>query len=410
MSWNCRGAGSPETIRTIIQLLRRYNPSLLFLMEPRILSCRAKRIVRGSTFTNVMDVEARGFSGGLWCLWDATSLKVCLISYTAQVINICVSWLNESPVLISLVYASPTTAGRESFHEYVENMAGYIQIPWLLIGDFNQVAQQDDKRGGRLARGCGYNRMRRMIDTCCLIGVDFSGPRFTWTNGQPERFLIEQRLDQAWCNDLWQERFGSMVLQHLPRIQSDHHPLFVTIDASRLSPSGPKPFKFLACWMLHKDFQKFMNDAWVAHPQGIRFTIESFNTKMAEWRDNVFGSLVARRKRCWSRLEGVQCSLANRPSVYLSRLETKLLEELNDILLQEEVFWQQKNNLQWLCEGEQNSRFFHQTMANHQRGKYVSRLRNLEGNWVESVEDITAVLQQYYQNIFQSAETTQCPG
>lgn len=406
LSWNCRGAGSPQTVRAIKGLLRDYHPNIMFLMETRVPSLRARQIIRGSSFTHLMAVEARGFSGGLWCFWDDTTLQVRLLSYTSQLINIRVSWLNEDPVIISLIYASPTAIGREPLYEYMEQMANYVHVPWLAIGDFNQVVRQQDKSGGRPVRGYGLLRMFRMIDECQLMEVEFSGPRFTWSNGQPGRFLIKQRIDQAWCNDLWQNRFGSTALQHLPRLQSDHHPLFLTITPQQ--HTIPKPFKFLACWMLHRDFQGFMNTAWQHQPGQLLTTIQNFTSKMIEWRNDVFGSLNTRRRRCMARLEGVQRELSNYPSTFLSQLEGNLMEELNDIMLQEEILWQQKNNLQWLLEGEQNTRFFHQTMANRQRNKYVNRLKSKNGAWVTSAEDIRNVLPDHYQGLFQAQPVHEC--
>lgn len=48
---------------------------------------------------------------------------------------------------------------REFLYIYLEEMARHITIPWILIGDFNQVIKQSDKRGGRVVRGRGVARM-----------------------------------------------------------------------------------------------------------------------------------------------------------------------------------------------------------------------------------------------------------
>lgn len=173
--------------------------------------------MRHSHFTNIASVEAMRFSGGLWCFWDASSVGVHILSYTSQLMNIGIMHRNAVDQIISLVYASPTLSIRETFYEYVESMYDHITTPWLLLGDFNQVVRQEDNRGARAVWDYGAKRMLCMIDKCKLIDVEFSGPRFTWTNGQLGHLLIEQqRLDQGWANEAWHDRFHSSALHHLP--------------------------------------------------------------------------------------------------------------------------------------------------------------------------------------------------
>lgn len=124
-------------------------------------------------------------------------------------------------------------------------MYDHITTPWLLLGDFNQVVRQEDNRGARAVWDYGAKRMLCMIDKCKLIDVEFSGPRFTWTNGQLGHLLIEQqRLDQGWANEAWHDRFHSSALHHLPRTNSDHHSLLLDLNASRKHLSLPNHSNF----------------------------------------------------------------------------------------------------------------------------------------------------------------------
>lgn len=88
ISWNFHGVGCTDTIRKVIRLIRDERATILFLMETRVPSSRARRIMRHSHFTNIASVEAMGFSGGLWCFWDASSVGVHILSYTSQLMNI----------------------------------------------------------------------------------------------------------------------------------------------------------------------------------------------------------------------------------------------------------------------------------------------------------------------------------
>lgn len=98
ISWNFRGAGSPDTIRTIVRMVRDHMPNVLFLMETRVSSAQAQQIIRKSHFTHLAVVDSRGFAGGLWCLWDQKSISLSILSYTSQLINFAILKNGRIPV------------------------------------------------------------------------------------------------------------------------------------------------------------------------------------------------------------------------------------------------------------------------------------------------------------------------
>ena len=63
------------------------------------------------------------------------------------------------------------------------------------MGDFNDMASQDEKFGGNPI-------CRRHIQayTECM---DYFGPKYTWTNVRGVTNLIQERLDRGWANSNW---------------------------------------------------------------------------------------------------------------------------------------------------------------------------------------------------------------
>lgn len=189
LCWNCRGAVSPKFRAALRDILMSNKPDMVVLLETRAQSNQAKWILQH--FSNCAMVEARGFSGGIWCFWNQTISQVRVLGFTAQTLTLRIAGDQyKTKWLLSLVYASPTATIREQFCDYMEQLSMLIMLPWCILGDFNQVIYQKDKQGGRAVGGHSAERMRLMFDRCGLMETKFSGPSFTWTNGQHGSFKI----------------------------------------------------------------------------------------------------------------------------------------------------------------------------------------------------------------------------
>lgn len=68
--WNCQGAKSALFINALKTLIRIHGLHIIALLEPRISGERADRTIKRIGFQNSYRVEATGFSGGIWIMWD----------------------------------------------------------------------------------------------------------------------------------------------------------------------------------------------------------------------------------------------------------------------------------------------------------------------------------------------------
>lgn len=89
--------------------------------------------------------------------------------------------------------------------------------------------------------------------------------------------------------------------------------------------------------------------------------------KLAAWNKATFGHIFQRKKCNLLCLEGVQCYLAGRIIKSLHKLDQRLKEERHDILIQEELLWQQKSRVYWLKSGHANTSFFHTSTVVRQK-------------------------------------------
>ncbi|XP_027093582.1 uncharacterized protein [Coffea arabica] len=62
--------------------------------------------------------------------------------------------------------------------------------------------------------------------------------------------------------------------------------------------------------------------------------------------------------------------------------------QLHATLQAEKLFWKQKARVKWLQEGDRNTKFFHSTVKQRRVHFIIHKIKNEQGEWVESEEDI----------------------
>ena len=65
--------------------------------------------------------------------------------------------------------------------------------------------------------------------------------------------------------------------------------------------------------------------------------------------------------------------------------------------------WQQQSRVQWLKNGDQNTKFFHGTATQRMRKNFIKGLRDGNGVWKEDKEVFSALLNDFYTNLFTSS-------
>jgi hypothetical protein len=72
-----------------------------------------------------------------------------------------------------------------------------MNIPWVIIGDFNEILFNHEKEGGNPQPDGHLNAFRDALMDCGLEDLGFSSDKFTWRRGR-----IRERLDGAMATGL----------------------------------------------------------------------------------------------------------------------------------------------------------------------------------------------------------------
>ncbi|XP_050216415.1 uncharacterized protein LOC126667478 [Mercurialis annua] len=371
------GAASSNFIRTLKSFQDCYNPSLLVIVEPRIAGIKADKVIKQSRFEFSHRVEARGFSGGIWILWNS-NVHVNVVLNHRQFIHSFITLGDKNETLwFTAVYGSPQSSTRRDLWRDLSLLDIGNNDPWLLAGDFNAILSSNDRRGGSCRRKSGCPLFNDFVDSNALTQLDFRGPAYTWRRGN-----LFQRLDRGLCNNNWCNIFPNAITHHLPRIHSDHRPILIKLNSIQQVTTVTKPFRFLSSWITHQDFEKVVTKGW-QHQRPLTENINLVTNEISEWNVNVFGNIFKQKKQLMGRLNGIQKVLETRNCSYLSNLETHLQAELNEILLREESFWLQKSRCEWIMFGDRNTSYFHAKTIARRKKNRICMLKKLDGSWCD---------------------------
>lgn len=87
-----------------------------------------------------------------------------------------------------------------------------------------------------------------------------------------------------------------------------------------------------------------------------------------------------KKRKILARLAGLQSSIHYSTSIFLQNLETQLSLEYSHILHIEEEFWQLKSRINWLNEGDANTKFYHLFTLHRRRRNRINALQDSVGN------------------------------
>ena len=181
--WNCQGAANPKFIATLRSFLQNLKPLMVVLVEPRISGVRADKAIKKIGLPHSHRVEANGFSGGIWLLWE-NCVDLTIIQSHHQFIHAGISWpLVGLNTQFTAIYGSPTPSLRERLWTDLKGIRTNSSGSWFLAGDFNAVLFSDERKGGRSSLRSGNKSFVNFVAEHSLIDLGFSGPKYTWRRG-----------------------------------------------------------------------------------------------------------------------------------------------------------------------------------------------------------------------------------
>ncbi|KAK9287748.1 hypothetical protein L1049_016188 [Liquidambar formosana] len=99
----------------------------------------------------------------------------------------------------------------------------------------------------------------------------------------------------------------------------------------------------------------------------------------------------------------IQCAEA---SVFNLELDTDLQVELDECLKREESLWRQNSRIQWLSDGDRNTKFFHLSFVIRGHRNSIDLLIGDDGQWLSNRSEIGNCFINFFRDLFSSSNPT----
>lgn len=112
----------------------------------------------------------------------------------------------------------------------VKHLCLNIDLPWIYVGDFNEIFHSEEKLGGAHRRERQMTNFRDALGSYSFRDLGYVGSLFTWCNNQFEGKVIWCHLDKVMATPDWFMKFPTIQVHDIDGSLSDHSPLQVYLD------------------------------------------------------------------------------------------------------------------------------------------------------------------------------------
>ncbi|CAI9762864.1 unnamed protein product [Fraxinus pennsylvanica] len=225
--------------------------------------------------------------GGLAVMWKE-ELNASIVNFSSSHISLHIkNHFSDSPLVLTGFYGSPVTGRTKESWRLLGRLNPGRQIPWLVMGDFNEITKPSEKFGAAVRPFSQMNSFCKVIDECELSDGGYVGPKFTWSNKREGNQFTKARLDRALVNPSLYNIFSNCVVQVLPVVTSDHNPLLISCNNDHIIGTSRRTtvFRYEAAWSGKQECIDIVGNAW-ATPCDQRSPLRWFQEEVAIATEN----------------------------------------------------------------------------------------------------------------------------
>ncbi|XP_074350142.1 uncharacterized protein LOC141689683 [Apium graveolens] len=158
-------------------------------------------------------------------------------------------------------YGCPERGRRTETWNLLWSLAARSNLPWCVIGDFNDMMFVDKKRGVNVQPQYLLNGFVYTVNDCRLFNLRFKGEKFTWKKSRGKVNWIQERLDRGFATQAWKDLFPDAEVNVLEMTTSDHIPSYLHLNKKIYVPKDRR-FMFENTWLHEKECVNVVRRSW----------------------------------------------------------------------------------------------------------------------------------------------------
>eukprot|EP00253_Pinus_taeda_P036567 PITA_36567 len=305
-----------------------------------------------------LEVKAENTVGGILMLWNPQKIDIIDVEASRDYLSVVIQPVGDKEIyLVTNVYGPKRMDGKlRLLYSLQELREQHAKIPWILGGDFNMIKSLSEKKGGTRILSKESCAFQTFIDNMKLMHIVMNNDTFTWNNKRGK---------------------------------------YQGIDKPR-----NRRFRFENIWLSHPNFNNNITIWWAEdlEIQGTRMfllqkRLKHIKLRLKEWNKKEYGNIFEAKKIVEGKMQKLNQTLIMEGfDKEKNDLAAKYHQNWENLCKQAEIFWRQKSRVQWLKEGEHNTRFFHRSTMENRAHNRISSIKDEGGKMLSVHEDIKAVL------------------
>lgn len=274
-------------------------------------------------------------------------------------------------------------------------------------GDFNDIRNHEENEGGRRRQDSSFVNFRNFISEMGMGEIKFRGHPYTWANNRENEGFIQERLDRCFGSANWMLQWQTAQVTHVPRQSSDHMLLLLDTDPQRVKTKAR--FIFYSRWTKIQGAEELVRDTWKQSVNGSKMFKVQKKLKLCKLNFIKWGKTNKRNAMeqiglIQKEMEAMQELGGNRDWERWKQLKY----HLNKAYKEEEEFWSRKARIQWLKDGDKNTKYFHAVTAKRRKRNRIEVLEDENGNDCRSEEEFSVEIAKYFENLFTTSLPQEC--
>ena len=152
-------------------------PDIVFFIEILLINSKLNNLKKALGFDFCFGVECRGHSSGIALLWKKDQ-HVNLLGFNNHFIDVQLT-MGGTMWSFTGYYGHANRSERHLSWNLIKLLAKKSSLPWLIMGDFNDMLKVEEKKGGLPQLARLLNGFRNVIIAVGLFYMGLIGHQFT---------------------------------------------------------------------------------------------------------------------------------------------------------------------------------------------------------------------------------------